>query len=167
MAKQTRTNKRKKQQSEKAQAAPPEPKITRRNMLGLARNGAIGAVVLAGVGYVGTRMYRSYTDEHDLTRIGKGKPVVVQVHDPQCPTCTALQREVRKAMKQFGECDVIYLVADIKQVEGAAFAAVHNVPHVTLVLMDGTGEVTQILRGMRHREELTTILAGHFEAFGA
>ena len=167
MAKRAKINQRKKAQAAKLQAAPAEPLLTRRGMLSLARNGAIGAALLAGGGYAGTRMYGAYKAEHDLTRIGKGKPVVVQVHDPQCPTCTALQRETRKAMKQFGECDVVYLVADIKQPEGQVFAAKHNVPHVTLVLMDGDGIVTQVLRGMRYRDELRTILGVHFEAYGA
>jgi len=167
MAKKAKTNQRKKAQAAKVQAAPPEPVLSRRNMLGLARNGAIGAVLLAGGGYAGTRMFGAYKAEHDLSRIGQGKPVVVQVHDPQCPTCTALQRETRKAMKQFGECDLLYLVADIKQPEGQVFAGKHNVPHVTLVLLDGQGKVTQVLSGMRYRDELRTVLAGHFEAHGA
>lgn len=167
MAKQTKTNSRKKAQMTRAQAAPVASKMTRRNVFNLARNGAIGAVVLAGAGYGGTRWFQSYVDEHDLTRIGQGKPVVVQIHDPQCPICTSLQRETRNAMKQFDEGDLLYLVADIKQPEGAAFAGKHNVPHVTLILMDGQGAVTQVLRGMRYRDELRTILAGHFEAHGA
>lgn len=167
MAKTSKTNKRKKAQAAKVEAAPAEPMMTRRNMLGLARNGAIGVVLLGGAGYVGKGWYEDWKAEHDLTRIGQGKPSVVQVHDPQCPTCTALQGETRAAMRQFGECDLLYLVADIKQEKGAAFAAKHNVPHVTLILMDGAGEVTQILRGMRYSDELETILALHFEAHGA
>lgn len=167
MAKTSKTNKRKKAQAAKVQAAPAAPKLTRRNVLGWAGGGALGAAVLAGGAYGGTKWFQAYQFEHDLTRIGKGKPTVVQVHDPQCPTCTALQRETRKAMKQFGECDLLYLVADIKQPEGATFALKHNVPHVTLVLMDGEGTVTQILSGMRNRDELRVILAAHFDTHGA
>ena len=167
MAKKSKTNKRKKVQAAKAEAAPAEPMVTRRNVLGLARNGAIGVAALAGLGYVGNNWFQAWAAEHDLTRIGQGKPTVVQVHDPQCPTCIALQGETRTAMKQFGECDLLYLVADIKQESGAAFAAKHNVPHVTLILMDGEGEVTQVLRGMRYSDELETILAVHFETHGA
>ena len=158
-----KANKRKQAQAAKVDKSA----VSRRKMLGLLRNGAIGAVVLAGGGYAGTRMYRTYAAEHDLTRIGQGKPAVVQVHDPQCPTCTALQRETRKAMKQFGECDLLYLVADIRQQDGAAFAARHSVPHVTLVLLDGAGRVTEVLSGMRYRDELEAVLAGHFERYGA
>ncbi|MBD3662624.1 hypothetical protein [Sulfitobacter aestuariivivens] len=139
---------------------------SRRDMLRMGRNGAIATVLLAGAGYAGSRWFAAYQHEHDLARIGQGKPAVVQVHDPLCPTCTALQRETKKAMKRFGECDLLYLVADIRQDTGAAFAAVHNVPHVTLVLLDGAGEVTQVLQGMRYHDEIEPILAGHFAAHG-
>ena len=166
MAKNTRTNKRKQAQAAKAEVAPAAPVMTRRNVLRWGRNGAIAAVVIGGAGYVGTGWYREYLAEHDLTRLGQGKPAVVQVHDPQCPICLALQHETRAAMKQFGECDFLYLVADIKQEKGAAFAARHNVPHVTLLLLDGEGAVKQVLRGPRQQAELATILATHFETYG-
>ena len=164
MAKASKTNKRKQAQAAKAA---PAAGMTRRDMLKLGRNGAIGVAVLGGAGYVSAGWYQEFLAEHDLTRLGQGKPAVVQVHDPQCPICLALQHETREAMKQFGECDLLYLVADIKQENGAAFAAKHNVPHVTLLLLDGQGEVTQVLRGPRQQAELETILAVHFETYGA
>ena len=140
--------------------------MTRRNMLGWAKGGAVGAVVLAGAGYGGMRWFQAHAATHDLSRIGKGKPTVVQVHDPQCQLCTQLQRATKQAMKQFGECDLLYLVADLNQTEGQAFAARHNVSRVTLVLMDAEGQATQVLRGVRSRAELETILAVHFEVHG-
>lgn len=169
MAKKSTRNARKKRQAEKTVAATVAAPVglTRRSLL---RFGAGGAAVLAGgagAAYGWQAMVRQYETEHDLTQIGKGKPVVVQVHDPQCPTCTALQRETRRAMKQFGECDVIYLVADITQPEGQVFARRHGVQHVTLVLMDGAGEVTQVLAGMRQRSELGPVFRTHYDAHGA
>ncbi len=148
------------------QAAPVDPAVSRRNVLKMARNGAIGVAVLGAVGYVGTGWYNEFLAEHDLTRLGQGMPAVVQVHDPNCSICIALQGETRQAMKQFNKDDMLFLVADIKQEKGAAFAAKHNVPHVTLLLLDGEGQVTQVLRGMRYSDEIRTILAGHFEAHG-
>ena len=112
------------------------------------------------------RSVRAMQAEHDLSRVGQGKPVVVQVHDPQCPTCTALQRETRKAMKQFGECDLVYLVADISQQDGAGFANRYGVPHVTLLLFDGKGELRQTLQGMRYQDELKQVLAQHHQRYG-
>lgn len=166
MAKKTKTNTRKKKQAAVAQAAASEG-ITRRDVMRGVGFGALGVAVAGGSVYAGTRMYRDYMFEHDLSRIGKGKPAVVQVHDPQCSSCLALQNETRRAMKQFGECDVIYVVADITQPEGQVFARRHAVQHVTLVLMDGRGEVTQVLPGFRQRAELEPVLAAHFEVHGA
>lgn len=165
MAKKSKTNARKKKQAEVAMAAEPQG-ITRRQVMRGAGFGALGVLAAGGAVYAGYDMYRDYMFEHDLSRIGKGKPAVVQVHDPQCPTCLALQNETRRAMRQFGECDVIYVVADITQPEGQVFARRHGVQHVTLVLMDGRGEATQVLSGMRQRAELEPVLAAHFEAYG-
>lgn len=164
MAKTPRKNARKARQAA-AQAG--ETPMSRRVFLRRVQIGGLAALGLGGAGYAGAGWYRGFVAEHDLARIGQGKPAVVQVHDPTCSTCTALQREARHALAQFGECDLIYLVADIKQDAGAAFAAVHNVPNVTLVLFDGEGQVQQVLSGMRSRAELRGVFAGHFEAYGA
>jgi thioredoxin-like negative regulator of GroEL len=119
---------------------------------------ATGAAV-GGVGGVLTvRSVKAHAHEHDLTRMGQGKPTVVQVHDPTCPTCTALQRQTRAALSSFGECDMLYLVADIKTDEGAMFASRYGVPHVTLLLFDADGELQETLTGMRYEDELKVTL---------
>jgi len=164
MAKKSKTNARKKAQAARAQTVSAQPAMSRRRMLSLARNGAIGVGVLGAVGYVGAGWYGDYLQEHDLTRIGQGKPAVVQIHDPQCAVCLALQHETRTAMKQFDEDDMLYLVADIKQAEGQAFAAQHNVSHVTLVLLDGQGQMVDVLRGSKSEAELAPLLKAHFRA---
>ncbi len=160
-----KVSKRKKAQIEKAKTAAAQG-ASRRDVLRLARNGAIAAAVVGGGGFFTIRSVRAMQAEHDLTRVGQGNPVVVQVHDPQCSTCTALQRETRKAMKQFGECDLIYLVADISQQDGARFANQYGVPHVTLLLFDGEGGLRQTLQGMRYRDELRQVLTRHQQRYG-
>lgn len=165
MAKTSKTNKRKKAQTSRP-TNDTTPTVTRRNMLRLGRNGVLGLAAVGGAGFWVSQSMQAMADEHDLTRVGQGKPTVVQIHDPSCPTCTALQRETRKAMKQFGECDVVFLIADISQDIGRKFAVQHGVGHVTLLLFDGDGKRTQTLRGMRQRAELEVILAGHFEQYG-
>ncbi|MEM7320369.1 MAG: thioredoxin domain-containing protein, partial [Pseudomonadota bacterium] len=119
------------------------------------------------VGFFTFRSVQAMQFERDLTRIGQGKPAVVQVHDPQCPTCNALQNQTRKAMKQFGECDLLFLVADITQPAGGALARQYGVPHVTLLLFDGQGGLQQTLHGLRDRSELEVILAAHFREYGS
>lgn len=165
MAKNSKTNLRKRRQAERAQAAPPEG-VSRRRLIGLGALGLVGVGAATAGGFAGVGMYTQYIREHDLTQIGQGKPAVVQVHDPQCPTCTALQRQTRRALRQFGECDLLYLVADINLPEGQMFARRHSVGNVTLVLLDGKGEMVQVLAGLRQRSALEPIFAAHVAAHG-
>ncbi|WP_298919970.1 hypothetical protein [uncultured Roseobacter sp.] len=144
-----------------AKTAPPP---TRRDVFKLVRNGAIGATLVGGGGYLAFGSFQAYAAEHDLTRIGQGKPVVVQIHDPQCPTCTALQKQTRKAFKQFGECDLVYLIADITTPDGRAFAVRHGVGNVTLLLFDGGGALHRTVQGLHDSDELDAIFKAHHGA---
>lgn len=144
----------------KATAPPtPTPEPTRRDVLLKAAQYATGAAVVGVGGVLTVRSVKAHAHEHDLTRMGQGKPTVVQVHDPTCPTCTALQRQTRAALSSFGECDMLYLVADIKTDEGAMFASRYGVPHVTLLLFDADGNLQDTLTGMRYEEELQQAFA--------
>ena len=142
-----------------AAAKPAEP--TRRDMLKLGRNGAIGLAVVAGGGYWASGSFRAYAAEHDLSRVGQGDVAIVQIHDPQCPTCTALQKQTRAALRDFDDCGIAYLVADIKTPEGAAFARRYNVPHVTLLLFDGEGQLHQQVQGLQQAARLAEVFAAH------
>lgn len=162
MSKPRKTPKRKSKSKAPDAVATPEP--SRRHMLKLLRNGGIGALVVAGGGYFGLGSYRAFAAEHDLSRLGQGKPVIVQVHDPSCPTCTALQRQTRNALKEFGECDLVYLIADINTPEGQAFAVQHGVGNVTLLLFDGQGGLQHTVQGMQTKDQLMPIFRSHHEA---
>ncbi|MCV3273018.1 thioredoxin family protein [Roseobacter sinensis] len=138
-----------------------EARSSRRDVLRWIRNGAVGAVVVAGGGYVAVGSFRAYAAEHDLSRLGQGKPTVVQVHDPQCPTCTALQKQTRRALTEFGECDLLYLIADITTPDGQAFAVRYGVGNVTLLLFDAEGGLQQAVQGMHSKDQLMPILRSH------
>jgi len=127
----------------------------------LLRGGAAASAVVLGGGFWGVSSFRSYAAEHDLTRVGKGDLAIVQVHDPQCPTCTALQKQTRKALRDFDDCGLVYLVADIKTPEGAAFARRFNSPHVTLLLFDGQGELRRRVQGMQQASALVEVFADY------
>ena len=144
----------------------PEVDQPRRSFLKLARNGGIGLAVIGGVSFFSVRAVRATMAEQDLTRVGNGRPSIVQIHDPQCPLCTALQRVARKALRNFDEGDVTYLVADIRTQEGSAFAARYGVPHVTLLLFDGRGTLVRTLNGPQERDYLTQVFTDHLEAHG-
>lgn len=153
-----------KQRKSTAPVASAEPvDAGRRRMLRLARNGVIGGAVLGGAGWWGLSAMRATAAEHDLTRLGQGQPSVVQIHDPMCSLCTELQRNTRRALRCFDDEALLYLVASIRTEDGAHFAARHALPSVTLVLLDGAGEVAEVLQGVRPRDELKP----HFEALVA
>ncbi len=145
-------------------ATPSQPNVTRRDTLKLVRNGAFALAATGGIGYWATGSFRAYAAEHDLSRVGQGSPTIVQVHDPQCPTCTALQKQTRAALKDFDACGLVYLVADIKTDDGAQFAARYGVPHVTLLFFDSQGTLLNTSHGMRRSAELTPLIASHKQA---
>lgn len=143
-------------------AAHQQPKPpNRRDVLKLARNGALGLAAAGGAGYWATGSFRAHAAEHDLTRLGQGSPAIVQVHDPSCPMCTALQKQTRAALKSLDECGLIYLVADINTPQGAALAARHGVPHVTLLFFDRTGRLLNSLNGVHTKAQLTPLFEEH------
>ena len=76
-----------------------------------------------------------------------GIPTVVQIHDPQCPSCLALQREARKAISELEDGSIQYLVANIREKEGRRLASKHGVGHVTLLLFNGRGRQVGVLVG--------------------
>jgi Mg-chelatase subunit ChlD len=137
--------------------------ISRRDVFGRLRNGAL---VLAGTGAVGWYIVsevRAGIQEADLSKIGNGIPTVVQIHDPQCPTCQALQKEARKALEKFEEGELQYLVANIRQDKGLRLANQHGVQHVTLLLFDGDGERREILAGPNTSANLERAFRRHIE----
>ena len=133
---------------------------SRRSFLRLARNFGIGAVLLGGTGYVFANNYSNMQHQHDLSRVANGRPTVVQVHDPQCSLCRSLQAETRKALDMFEDGQLDYVVANIRTDKGRAFANRYGVPHVTLLLFDGNGELQEVLQGQRGPYELRN----HFQA---
>ncbi|WP_299045731.1 hypothetical protein [uncultured Tateyamaria sp.] len=132
--------------------------LSRRSVLG---GGAAASAAVLGAGVWGISSFRTYAAEHDLTRVGNGDPAIVQIHDPQCPTCTALQKQTRRALRDFDDCGMTYLVADINTPEGAAFARRYNAPHVTLLLFDGAGELQRKVQGLQQAATLAEVFAAH------
>ena len=151
------------QKSKTKATAAPAPTQTRRAMLRNMGLYTLGAGALGGAGWIGVSTVRAGAAEYDLTRIGQGKPSIVQIHDPQCPMCQRLQKEARAALKSFNECDIVYLIANIRTKDGRDLADEHGVPHVTLLLFDGDGKLQDTLRGVRQREELTQHFTTHHQ----
>ncbi len=103
--------------------------------------------------------------EHDLSKVGNGVPTIVQIHDPQCSRCVALQREARRALKNFDDAELQYLVANIRSGEGQKFAAAHGVGHITLLLFDGKGTRRDTLTGNYSEEYLSDLFRSHLDRY--
>jgi len=126
----------------------------RRNVLRLGRNLAIAAALLGGTGYVFAQNVMTTMHEHDLQRVGNGRSTIVQIHDPQCSMCLALQRETRKALEMLQSDEIDYVVANIRTEKGRNFATHYGVQHVTLLLFDGEGQLQDILQGQHGSYQL-------------
>ena len=108
----------------------------------------------------------SYDISHDLSVIGQGTPVVVQIHDPHCSLCNQLRRHADNAVDSFGD-RLLYRIADISTPEGRQLQLRHEVPHVTLLLFDGKGEVRRVLTGVKGEETLKHAFNTHLKRWGA
>lgn len=147
----------------KAKLALQPAEDTRRGVLTKARNWAIGLGVIGAGGWLGADYYAAMAAEHDLDRIGVGVPTVVQIHDPQCPTCTALMKQARVAMGGFEADELQYVVANMRTEKGAALAAAHGVGKITLLLFDGNGQMTEVLAGFRDSATLAASFRAHLQ----
>ncbi len=134
---------------------------TRRDVMRRYAYRTAGLALLGVGGWYAVQDVQATAREHDLTRIGNGTPSVVQIHDPNCQVCAALQKEARAAMKDFEEGELQFLVANIKDARGRKLAADNNVPHITLLFFDGKGRRHEIMRGPQDR----TVLAPAFRQF--
>lgn len=97
---------------------------------------------------------------HDLTAIGAGKPVVVQIHDTSCPICRRLKS---RALSVFDKQDGIdFRIADIVTKEGREFQKKYGVQKTTLLFFDDTGKHLDTVFGLQTIEELEALVARNF-----
>lgn len=142
------------------------PQQNRRDFMRLARNGVIALPFLGAAGFFGVRSVQATIREADLSLVGNGQAAIVQIHDPSCALCATLQKQTRKALKVYEDDRYEFLVANITTSEGSIFAARFGVPHVTLLLFDGQGELKEIVRGPIETSQLEDILSGHMRRYG-
>ena len=136
-------------------------KQDRRDFIKHLRNGAIAATVFGGGGYFAVSTVQASIAEQDLTKIGNGTPAIVQIHDPQCPVCRALQKEARRALRDLEGDDFEYLVANIRSKDGSDLANKYFVPHVTILLFDGKGVLRKVLSGPHTSDFLRNEFIAH------
>lgn len=147
----------------KTKQSPQAMQTGRRDLLNKLSWFGLAAGLGGGAVFFGARSVTARIAESDLSRIGQGVPVVVQVHDPTCPLCAALQKQTRRAMRSFEDDELVFLVADQTTQTGRAFAQQFGVSHVTLVLLDGDGAYVDTLQGVRPSAELRPVFSGLVE----
>ncbi|MFY0989510.1 hypothetical protein [Halomonas sp. C05BenzN] len=91
----------------------------------------------------------------DLSVIGSGEPVAVQVFDRGCPDCRRLRDNAEQALANI-EQPPAWRVVNINTTQGARFASEQLVDHVTIVLFDAQGQRTGVIRGITSVDELET-----------
>ena len=93
----------------------------------------------------------------DLTLIGKGKNVVVQVHDHNLVGSIDLMDAMNTIRPEYAAV-VEFVVADLLTPEGRAFAATHNVSAVTLVFFAPDGTQRGAVQGTQDLDALRNSL---------
>ncbi len=151
---QNRRPKGQKRKGQPAAATVPAPRVSRRAFGQWLGFGAAVVVVGGGAAAYGVTSFMASLAEQDLSEIGNGTPAIVQIHDPQCPTCTTLQREARVALEDLDSDTYQYRVASLISTDGLAFAQQYGVGRVTVMLFDGAGNVVDVLTGPRTADQL-------------
>ena len=123
-------------------------------------------ISLSAVGVGLAAFKHNYDIEHDLSVIGKGIPAVVQIHNPSCQLCQRLRKNAIVAMKGLDD-RLLYRVADITTPRGQRLQRRHDVPHVTLLLFDGQGELRKVIEGVKGETSLHRLFLAHVEKWGS
>jgi thioredoxin-related protein len=115
----------------------------------------VGALAVLGVSAGALSAYdKKQRTLHDLSVIGQGQPVIVQIHDPACPTCRQLKSRSSTALK--GRDNIHYRLADVTTSEGRELQQKYGVETITLLLFDGEGKRVSTIRGLQNVEYLQT-----------
>lgn len=131
------------------------------------RYALVGALVLGAGGWAVAAQVQSHRELHDLSVVGTGIPAAVQIFDHQCSTCYTLKDEVIAAAKGFDKGDLIVRVANLATADGRALAERHAVPNMTVIMLDGDGELRQVLRGPSRSDYLSGAFSDHLRAIAS
>lgn len=118
--------------------------------------GAVGVITAIG-GATALNAWDVQTQEqHDLSVIGAGAPVVVQIHDRSCALCRRLKSAMSTVMDD--RDDVIFRIADIAKMDGSELQARFSVPNVSLLFFDGSGKHRYTHTGVQTPDELNALI---------
>lgn len=129
------------------------------------RRWVMKSVLALGVLSVGAGALSSYDQSrrelHDLTVVGSGKPVVVQIHDTSCPVCRRLKSRAETVLGK--QNDIAFRIADILTPEGRAMQESYGVQKTTLLFFDAQGNHVDTVFGLQTIEQIESRIALHFQ----
>ena len=157
--KKNRNSKKQPQRRKKTSVAREQP--TRRTFISRSPYVLAGLAAAVGVGAWGVSSVAADLAEQDLSVVGSGTPVIVQIHNPSCPICLGLQKETRAALDQLDDEGLAYRVASITSTVGSDFANQHGATYATLLFFDGTGNVVDRVQGTTDRDVLYEAFKAH------
>ncbi len=140
--------------------------VSRRDFFVNALIYSASAAAVTGGGWYLFDIVDAEAKESDLTTLGNGVPAIVQIHDPNCPTCNALRREARDAACSFDDSELQFKVASLQTEAGRRLAARHGVGKITLLMFDGDGSMRIALPGMNQSEDLRPVFERHIARYG-
>ena len=117
------------------------------------------ALILIVAGWL---WYESTQEDADLSAIGMGENVVVQVHDPGWGSCIELKRVVNSLKPEY-EGKIRFLTANLNSSEGKWFAEYQNVGRVTLLFFKPDGSKISSLSGEQEPEFLRNVFNKVFD----
>lgn len=116
---------------------------------------AIAAAVLV-LALGGGRAYLAMTaDDRDLSVIGSGTPVVVQLFEPTCFACQELDDNLAEAARAYGENDFVTLTLNINGSNGTEMARRYNARQTNLLLFDGRGNLVDRVVTVESPEQIS------------
>lgn len=118
-------------------------------------NVIMAVFILVVLGLVFWNLPRGYSA--DLSQIGKGKNVVVQVHDHFSVDSSRLMDNLSKLRADYAGV-IEFVVADLNVPEGQAFAKAHNVEAATLLFFAPDGAPLGSVQGAQTVDTLKNTL---------
>ena len=109
--------------------------------------------------------WESSSENHDLSLIGQGTNVVVQIHDPGWGSCRELKRVGNSLEPEFKD-RVTFLVANLATQEGRIFAEMNNSDKVTLLFFKPDGSRIHKLTGVQDADFLRKVFTRVFKLGG-
>ncbi|MBI3545369.1 MAG: hypothetical protein HY081_02055 [Gammaproteobacteria bacterium] len=106
---------------------------------------------LAIIGLFAWNLPRGYSS--DLSQIGKGKNVVVQVHDHYLVASSQLMEQLQQLRDEYAGA-IEFIIADMQIAEGKAFAKTYNVDAVSLLFFAPDGKHVRTVHGVQELDDV-------------